>query len=163
MPMLSGGPTAPLSGCCCRTQRKQGGPHLLHLRQCGTFRLTGDYSYGSTTTLGSQNARGPVAVVGPCRERERRVRPPALDLPGCALISYISRVSAPDLKSLRCALGPGAAQPWRMRHGPTSVRRSHRGRGRDTRLHACMGRVDAAEAAQRSREQADWSPSTTAP
>ena len=86
MPMLSGGPTAPLSGCCCRTQRKQGGPHLLHLRQCGTFRLTGDYSYGSTTTLGSQNARGPVAIVGPCRERERRVRPPALDLPGCALL-----------------------------------------------------------------------------
>ena len=40
---LNGGPTAPLSGCCCRTQRKRCGPHLLHLQQCGAVQLTGEY------------------------------------------------------------------------------------------------------------------------
>ena len=89
---LNGGPTAPLSGCCCRTQRKRCGPHLLHLQQCGAFRLTGEHSYGSTTTLGSQNARGPVALVGPCRERERHVRPPALDLPALQDVSAHTRL-----------------------------------------------------------------------
>ena len=58
----------------------------------GRFRLTGEHSYGSTTTLGSQNARGPVALVGPCRERERHVRPPALDLPALQGVSAHTRL-----------------------------------------------------------------------
>ena len=82
MPTRSGGTTAPPSGCCSRTQRKQGGPRLLHLRQSRAPRLTGHYSCGRTITPGSRNAHGPVEIVGPCRERERRVRTPALDPPG---------------------------------------------------------------------------------
>jgi len=71
-----------LSGCYSRMSRIPCGMRLLPTAQSGTARLTQDLPYGCTTTLGSRNARGPTAVVGLCRVRERHVRPPALDLPG---------------------------------------------------------------------------------
>ena len=58
MPTLFGGPTAPLYDCGSRTQRKQDGPRLLLIRQCGPPELTGGSSRAWGSTFGSQDARG---------------------------------------------------------------------------------------------------------
>ena len=70
--------SAPLGGCCHRMPRILHGIRLPQPVQSGAARLTRGRSYGWASTLGSRNARGPVAIVVPLSAHEHNVRLPAL-------------------------------------------------------------------------------------